>query len=48
MRLAFPGAIHHMTSRWNARAGIYVDAADHATLLILLTGWDQAILADKE
>jgi hypothetical protein len=37
-----------MTSRGNARAAINVDAADHATLLILLAGRDQAALADKE
>ena len=37
LRLAFPGAIYHVTSRGNARAAIYTDDADRMTFLALLT-----------
>jgi putative transposase len=37
LRLAFPGAIYHVTSRGNARAAIYTDDADRTTFLALLT-----------
>src|SRR5256885_3785063 len=37
LRLEFPGALYHVTSRGNARASIYTDAGDRETFLTLLT-----------
>ena len=37
MRLEFPGALYHVTSRGNARASIYADDADRGSFLALLT-----------
>jgi|RhiMetdeSRZDD1v2_1073273.scaffolds.fasta_scaffold143747_1 REP element-mobilizing transposase RayT len=37
LRLEFPGALYHVTSRGNARASIYADDADRESFLTLLT-----------
>ncbi len=37
LRIAFPGALYHVTSRGNARAPIYTDDADRTRFLDLLT-----------
>jgi len=37
LRLEFPGALYHVTSRGNARAAIYADDADRERFLALLT-----------
>ena len=37
LRITFPGAIYHMTSRGNAQAAIYADDADRRAFLDLLT-----------
>src|SRR5262245_49698153 len=37
LRIAFPGAVQHVTSRGHARAAIYADDADRPTFLALLT-----------
>src|SRR5262245_8023872 len=37
LRLAFPGALYHVTSRGNARTAIYADDADRKSFLALLT-----------
>ena len=37
LRLEFPGALYHVTSRGNARASIYADDADRERFLVLLT-----------
>lgn len=37
LRIEFPGALYHVTSRGNARAAIYIDAADRRRFLDLLT-----------
>jgi len=37
LRLEFPGALYHVTSRGNARAAIYVDDTDRERFLALLT-----------
>ena len=37
LRIAFPGAVYHVTSRGNARAAIYADDTDRTTFLALLT-----------
>ena len=37
LRITFPGAIYHMTSRGNAQAAIYADDADRQAFLDLLT-----------
>ena len=33
LRITFPGAIYHMTSRGNAQAAIYADDADRRAFL---------------
>ena len=48
LRIGFPGALDHTTSRGNARAAIDADAADRAAFLILLTGRNKATLVDTE
>ena len=48
LRIGFPGAIDHTTSRGNARAAIDADAADRAAFLILLPGRNKATLVDTE
>jgi hypothetical protein len=47
-RIALPGAMAQTTGHGHTRSPIYAYVADWATLLILLPGWDQAILVDKE
>ena len=47
LRIEFPGAIYHTTSRGHARAAIYA-AADRATFLILPPGRDKATLVDTQ
>ena len=37
LRITFPGAIYHMTSRGNAQAAIYADDADRRAFVDLLT-----------
>src|SRR4029450_3320539 len=37
LRIIFPGAIYHLTSRGNAQAVIYADDADRRAFLDLLT-----------
>jgi putative transposase len=37
LRIAFPGALYHVTSRGNARAAIYINDADRRRFLDLLT-----------
>ena len=37
LRIEFPGAVYHVTSRGNARAAIYADDADRMAFLRLLT-----------
>lgn len=37
LRIEFPGALYHVTSRGNARAAIYIDDADRRRFLALLT-----------
>ncbi len=37
LRITFPGAIYHLTSRGNAQAAIYADDADRRAFLDLLT-----------
>jgi hypothetical protein len=37
LRITFPGALYHMTSRGNAQAAIYADDADRQAFLDLLT-----------
>jgi REP element-mobilizing transposase RayT len=37
LRIEFPGAVYHVTSRGNARATIYADDDDRTTFLALLT-----------
>lgn len=37
LRIEFPGAVYHVTSRGNARAAIYADDTDRTTFLALLT-----------
>src|SRR5207247_9603527 len=37
LRITFPGAIYHMTSRGNAQAAIYADDVDRRAFLDLLT-----------
>ena len=37
LRLEFPGALYHVTSRGNARAAIYADDTDRERFLALLT-----------
>jgi REP element-mobilizing transposase RayT len=37
LRIEFPGAVYHVTSRGNARAAIYADDTDRQTFLALLT-----------
>lgn len=36
LRLEFPGALYHVTSRGNARAAIFVDGEDRGTFLGVL------------
>jgi putative transposase len=36
LRIAFPGALYHVTSRGNARTAIYADDTDRMTFLALL------------
>ena len=36
LRIEFPGAISHVTSRGNHRESIFKDAGDHRTLLPVL------------
>jgi len=36
LRLAYPGAVYHVTSRGNARQRIYADDADRETFLAVL------------
>ena len=36
LRIAFPGALYHVTSRGNARAPIFTDDADRQRFLVLL------------
>ena len=36
LRLEFPGALYHVTSRGNARADIYLDDADRRIFLRIL------------
>jgi putative transposase len=36
LRIEFPGAVYHVTSRGNARAEIFADTADRQTFLLLL------------
>ena len=36
LRLEFPGAVYHVTSRGNARQAIVVDDADRTSFLTLL------------
>ena len=36
LRIAFPGALYHVTSRGNARTAIYTDDTDRMTFLALL------------
>jgi putative transposase len=36
LRITFPGAIYHMTSRGNAQAALYADGADRRAFLDLL------------
>jgi len=37
LRIMFPGAIYHMTSRGNTQAAIYADDADRRAFVDLLT-----------
>jgi REP element-mobilizing transposase RayT len=37
LRLEFPGALYHVTSRGNARAAIYADDTDRERFLALFT-----------
>ena len=36
LRIEYPGAVYHVTSRGNARADIFADSADRQTFLLLL------------
>lgn len=36
LRIEFPGALYHVTSRGNARAAIYADDTDRTIFLALL------------
>lgn len=36
LRIEYPGAVYHLTSRGNARADIFADATDRQTFLLLL------------
>ena len=36
LRLAYPGALYHVTTRGNARQAIYTDDQDHSTFLAVL------------
>lgn len=36
MRLAFPGAVYHLTARGNAQQDIFRDAMDHEAFLAIL------------